>query len=79
MAKVNMEGVGPKTKQVSDLIWKYMRPENMPHILCPGCGHGIILREVAQAVENVGIDRNKLMIVSGIGCSSLVSISSCAL
>ena len=70
MAKVNMEGVAPKTAQVSDLIWKYMRPENMPHIWYPGCGNGIILREVAQAVENLGIDRNKLMIVSGIGCSS---------
>ena len=70
MAGVNMTNVSPKTAQVSDLIWKYMRPENMPHIWCPGCGNGIIMREVAQAVENCGIDRDKLMIVSGIGCSS---------
>ncbi|MBQ7522924.1 MAG: 2-oxoacid:ferredoxin oxidoreductase subunit beta [Oscillospiraceae bacterium] len=47
-----------------------MRPEHLPHIWCPGCGHGIIMRDVAQAVENLGLDRDKVVLVSGIGCSS---------
>ncbi len=67
---VNKGDVKPKTKQVSNLIYKYMRPEHLPHIWCPGCGNGIIMRDVAQAIENLGLSRNNTIIVSGIGCSS---------
>lgn len=54
----------------SELIDKYMRPEHLPHIWCPGCGHGTLMRDVAQAIDNLGLDHNKVVIVSGIGCSS---------
>lgn len=54
----------------SELIDKYMRPEHLPHIWCPGCGNGIIMRDVAQAIDNLGLDHDKVVIVSGIGCSS---------
>lgn len=54
----------------SELILKYMREEHLPHIWCPGCGHGILMRDVAQAVENLGIDQEKVCLVSGIGCAS---------
>ena len=59
-----------RTKQMSNLIYKYMRPEHLPQIWCPGCGNGIIMRDVAQAIENLGLSRNQMVIVSGIGCSS---------
>ncbi|MBR4477516.1 MAG: hypothetical protein IKO96_02690, partial [Spirochaetales bacterium] len=67
---VNTADVKPKTRQMSNLIYKYMRPEHLPHIWCPGCGNGIIMRDVAQAIENLGLSRNNTIIVSGIGCSS---------
>ena len=54
----------------SELILKYMREEHLPHIWCPGCGHGILMRDVAQAIENLGIDPEKVCLVSGIGCAS---------
>ena len=54
----------------SELINKYMRPEHLPHIWCPGCGHGTLMRDVAQAIDNLGLDHDKVVIVSGIGCSS---------
>ena len=54
----------------SKLIDKYMREERLPHIWCGGCGHGILMRDVAQAIENVGLDKKDVVIVSGIGCSS---------
>ncbi|SFQ39732.1 2-oxoglutarate ferredoxin oxidoreductase subunit beta [Lachnospiraceae bacterium XBB1006] len=54
----------------SELINKYMRPEHLPHIWCPGCGNGILMRNVAQAIDNLGLDHDKVVIVSGIGCSS---------
>ena len=59
-----------RTKQMSNLIYKYMRPEHLPQIWCPGCGNGILMRDVAQAITNLGLDRDKVVIVSGIGCSS---------
>lgn len=67
---VDMKNVTEKTANTSDLVYKYMRPEHLPHIWCPGCGNGIIMRAVAQAVENNNLDRNKMVVVSGIGCSS---------
>lgn len=67
---VDMTNVSENTANTSDLVYKYMRPEHLPHIWCPGCGNGIIMRAVAQAMENIGLDRNKTVVVSGIGCSS---------
>ena len=54
----------------SNLIEKTMRVNRLPHIWCPGCGHGILMRDVAQAIENCRLDPDKVVIVSGIGCSS---------
>jgi len=54
----------------SDLIKNNLRVNTLPHIWCPGCGHGILMRAVAQAIENKGLDKTKVCIVSGIGCSS---------
>ena len=67
---VDMTNVSKNTMNTADIIYKYMRPEHLPHIWCPGCGNGIILRAIAQAMENAKIDRNKTVLVSGIGCSS---------
>ncbi len=70
--KVNTGDVNAasRTKQMSNLIYKYMRPEHLPQIWCPGCGNGIIMRDVAQAIENLGLSRNQTVFVSFIGCSS---------
>ena len=50
----------------------YLRLEMMPHFLCPGCGHGIALRALLWAVHEVGIAKDRLAIVSGIGCSGRI-------
>ena len=39
-----------------------------PNAFCPGCGHGIILRLIAEAVEELGLANNKCMVL-GVGCS----------
>lgn len=51
-------------------VKKYLRLEKFPHIWCGGCGHGIILQAFLRAVLDTGIDKRKLVVVSGIGCSS---------
>ncbi len=50
-------------------IRDWLRTELMPHFMCPGCGHGIALRALLWACHELGIDKDKLAIVSGIGCS----------
>ena len=54
----------------SRLIETYMREERLPHIWCAGCGHGILMRDVALAIDNLKLDKKDVVIVSGIGCSS---------
>lgn len=53
----------------SELVSKYFRADMLPHIWCPGCGNGIIVRDIAAAVDQLGLNRDKTVIVSGIGCS----------
>lgn len=54
-------------------IRAYLRPERMPHHLCPGCGHGIALRALLWAIDDLGIDKDRLAVVSGIGCAGRLS------
>ena len=48
----------------------YLREWTMPHVLCPGCAHGIVLRSFLEAVDQLQLDPDKLAMVAGIGCSS---------
>lgn len=51
-------------------VKQYLRLDKLPHIWCAGCGHGIILQSFIRAVLGLEVDRDKLVVVSGIGCSS---------
>ena len=52
------------------LAAKYLRVDRLPHIWCPGCGIGQIVNGAIRAIDKVGLDQDKTVIVSGIGCSS---------
>lgn len=54
----------------SKIISDFMRIGRLPHIWCPGCGHGILMRSIAVAIDQLQLNRDKICIVSGIGCSS---------
>lgn len=47
---------------------KYLRAAMMPHIWCSGCGNGIILNAFVHALDELQINLDKLVVVSGIGC-----------
>lgn len=51
-------------------ITYYLRTDKMPHIWCEGCGHGIVLSAVLRAVDSLGLDKDDVCVVSGIGCAS---------
>jgi 2-oxoglutarate ferredoxin oxidoreductase subunit beta len=47
---------------------KYLRQERMPHIWCEGCGNGILLNSFLEALAELQLDLDKIVVVSGIGC-----------
>ena len=51
-----------------------IRSDRMPHIWCPGCGIGIVMRCYAHAIACSGIDPDRHVVVSGIGCSGRVAV-----
>jgi 2-oxoglutarate ferredoxin oxidoreductase subunit beta len=50
-----------------------LRTDRVPHIWCPGCGIGTTVNCFAAAIERSGIDRKKICVVSGIGCTGRVA------
>jgi 2-oxoglutarate ferredoxin oxidoreductase subunit beta len=49
---------------------EYLREKMMPHIWCSGCTHGIVTKALIRAIHKAGFDKNKVVVVSGIGCAS---------
>ncbi len=49
---------------------KYLRTHKLPHIWCPGCGHGIILGAALRAMDELELDPYKTVAVTAIGCSA---------
>lgn len=50
----------------------YIRERFFPHLWCPGCGHGTVMGGMLRAIENLGIKKSDIVLVSGIGCSSRI-------
>ena len=54
-------------------IAPYLRMDRIPHIWCPTCGIGTVVKCYASALEKSGLDLDKVSIVSGIGCTGRVA------
>lgn len=51
-------------------VASYLRLDRFPLMWCPGCGNGIVMRCLVKAIDKMGLDEDKTVIVGGIGCSS---------
>ncbi len=51
----------------------FIRERFFPHLWCPGCGHGIVMNNMIRAIEKLGMSKNEIVMVSGIGCSSRIT------
>lgn len=59
----------------ASVIHKYLRPyKKFPHVWCPGCGIGIILGALVRAIDGLGLNKNDIVMVSGIGCSGRLPV-----
>ncbi len=58
------------TESYAELRNKYLRHDKkFPHVWCPGCGIGIVLGSLIRAVERTGLEKDDIVLASGIGCS----------
>ncbi len=49
---------------------EYLRHnKKFPHVWCPGCGNGIVMAALLRAISRLGLDKDEIVLASGIGCS----------
>ena len=53
----------------TDLLARYYLTDRLPTIWCPGCGLGTATAAVLRGFAQTGIERDKTVLVNGIGCS----------
>ncbi len=54
-------------------IAPFLRMDRIPHIWCPTCGIGTVVKCFASALEEENTDMDNMSIVSGIGCTGRVA------
>lgn len=60
--------------EITQLIHQYLRHnKKFPLVFCPGCGHGIVLGSLVRSVHALGLPKDDVVIVAGIGCSGRIA------
>jgi len=54
---------------MSDSYRQFIRANQLPHVWCPGCGNGMVVKSLLEAVGQLNLDQDKVVVVSGIGCA----------
>jgi 2-oxoglutarate ferredoxin oxidoreductase subunit beta len=50
-----------------------LRQDRLPHVWCPGCGIGTSVNCFIRALNESGLDLDRVAVVSGIGCTGRVA------
>jgi 2-oxoglutarate ferredoxin oxidoreductase subunit beta len=70
-----MSKARPLRHPESRLHEQYLRhSKKFPNIWCAGCGNGIVLGAIIRAVDELGLDKNEVAMISGIGCSGRMPV-----
>ena len=57
------------------VVYDWLRHEKkFPHVWCPGCGLGILMGSLMRSLARSGLDKNEVVLVSGIGCSGRLPV-----
>lgn len=51
---------------------QYLRPNVGLTTFCPGCGEGILMGLILRAIDELQLDVDKMLFVSGIGCAAWI-------
>ncbi|TKJ40022.1 2-oxoacid:ferredoxin oxidoreductase subunit beta [candidate division LCP-89 bacterium B3_LCP] len=49
-------------------IFNYINEAKLPTFWCSGCGHGVIIKALADAFDQLELALNEIVVVTGIGC-----------
>lgn len=61
--------------QQARLIYQYLRHDKkFPHVWCAGCGNGIVLGSLIRTVHRLGLSKDEVVLVSGIGCAGRLPV-----
>ncbi len=56
-------------------IYPYLRShKKFPHVWCPGCGIGIVLGTLVRSIDTLGLQKDNIALVSGIGCTGRMPV-----
>jgi 2-oxoglutarate ferredoxin oxidoreductase subunit beta len=59
----------------SRLHQRYLRhSKKFPNVWCAGCGIGIVLGTIIRAVDGLGVEKNEVAMISGIGCTGRMPV-----
>jgi 2-oxoglutarate ferredoxin oxidoreductase subunit beta len=59
----------------SEVTHKYLRTKKkFPNVWCAGCGIGIALGSIIRAIDKLKLERDNVVMISGIGCSSRMPV-----
>ncbi|MGD1995097.1 MAG: thiamine pyrophosphate-dependent enzyme [Anaerolineae bacterium] len=54
---------------------RYLRhSKKFPNVWCAGCGIGIVMGAIIRAVDELGLDKNDIAMISGIGCTGRMPV-----
>ncbi len=68
-----MEAIIEQQKEKRHPMDNLLRMDRIPHIWCPGCGIGNAVSALADALDKLEYDLDKICVVSGIGCTGRVA------
>jgi len=61
--------------QVEHSEYTYLRPtKKFPNVWCAGCGIGIVMGALIRAIDRIGLEKDDVALVSGIGCTGRMPV-----
>jgi 2-oxoglutarate ferredoxin oxidoreductase subunit beta len=55
--------------------YMYLRPtKRFPNVWCAGCGIGIVMGALIRAIDRIGLEKDDVALVSGIGCTGRMPV-----
>ena len=51
---------------------KYLRKGATPHMFCPGCACGQVMNDFIYAIDELGLDPNRIVTIGGVGCTARI-------
>jgi 2-oxoglutarate ferredoxin oxidoreductase subunit beta len=63
------------TTQAEHTEYMYLRAtKKFPNVWCAGCGIGIVMGALIRAIDRIGLEKDDVALVSGIGCTGRMPV-----